>query len=119
MHTVTSFHASAVQSDALNAIMADFVAVEHARVIRRLLLTRFGFLALIAGLLGATFHHLTSFAWSFSIGAFLAPPTWAWLIELRRSRQLARRLAGIPQGVTHVLPVHAVTDLDTHLRTKS
>ena len=47
MHTVVSFHGSAVKPDQLSGIMADYLALERARTFRRLLVKRFGVLAAI------------------------------------------------------------------------
>ena len=59
MHTVTSFHASAVQPDQLGEIMAAYLALERARIFRRLLVKRFGVLAVIVA--GVSFLWLSVF----------------------------------------------------------
>jgi hypothetical protein len=103
MHTVTSFPAAAVGPGELSGIMADYLALEEARIFRRLLVVRFGILAFIAGIAGAVLHWLSPFASWFSVGVFLVPPVSAWIIELRRDRRLARRLDELPEGATHVV----------------
>ena len=94
MHTVTSFHASDVQPDQLSGIMADYLALERARIFRRLLVKRFGMLAAI--LAGVSFHWLSAFASWFSVGLCVAAPVWAWIVELGCERRLARRLDKVP-----------------------
>ena len=103
MHTVTSFHAADVQSDQLNAITADYLALERARIFRRLFVTRFCLLAVGVALIGAGFHWLPVFATWFSVGLCLTVPAGSCVVELTCNRRLARRLAGIPRGATHVL----------------
>ncbi len=49
MHAVTSFHASAVEPGQVSAIMAEYLALERARVYRRLFVTRFALLAFVTG----------------------------------------------------------------------
>lgn len=104
MRTITSFHASAVHPEQLGSIMADYLAVERARIFRRLLVMRFGLLAFVAAIVGGVFHWLPPFGTWFSVGVFLVPPTWAWIIELRRDRRLARRLESVPTAVTQAIP---------------
>jgi len=104
MQTITSIHASAIPPEELSGIMADYLALERARIFRRLLVTRFGLLAVTAAVIGGLLHWLPPFASWFSIGLFLTPPLWAWIVELRRERRLSRRLEDVPGGVTDVAP---------------
>jgi hypothetical protein len=104
MRTVTSFHASDVPADHLNRIMADYLALEHARVFRRLLVRRFAALAAIVGAAGLLW--LSAFAFWLGIGLCLAVPTWAWTVELVHERRLARQLDGLP---TESVPTGAST----------
>jgi len=107
MQTVTSFHTSAVSREELGAILQDYLSLERARVFRRLLVTRFGLLALLVAIIAAVTHELSLFARWFPIGLFLTPPTWAWITELRLARRLARRLDGVDGAVTHQLAQQA------------
>ena len=111
MHTVTSFHASTLEPGTLAALMAEYVSVERARVIRRLLVTRLGTLALIPAVLGLVFHRLTAFTSWFSIGAFLSPAACAWIVEVRRERRLARCLAEIPASTSYEVPSKPIKKL--------
>jgi len=93
MHTVTSFHASGVQPDQLNGVMADYLALERARIFRRLLVKRFGMLAAIFA--GVGFLSRSAFASWFSVALCVAAPVWAWMAELGCERRLARRLGHV------------------------
>ena len=48
MQHITSFRASEVPPDTLSGILTDYVALDRARMFRRLLVTRFGILVLVA-----------------------------------------------------------------------
>lgn len=101
MHTVTSFHASDVQPDQLSGIMADYLALERARIFRRLLVKRFGVLAAVFA--GVSVHWLSAFASWFSVGLCVAAPVWAWMVELGCERRLARRLDEVPGQAVRVV----------------
>lgn len=103
MHTVTSFHASSVERDTLTAVMADYVSVERARTVRRLLVRRLGALALVPAFFGLIVHRLTAFTSWFSIGVLLSPPACVWIVELRRARRLKRRLETIPASTSYAV----------------
>ena len=103
VHTITSFHASAVPPDQLSAIMADYVALERARGFRRLLAVRCGLMALAIVAARFAFGGLPRFPWIFGASLCLAAPGAAWLVELRRARRLAHRLENTPGRVEHVL----------------
>jgi hypothetical protein len=94
MHSFTSFPASAVGPDELNAIMADYLALERVRVFRRLLVKRFGLLTVIAAAISLAW--LSRFAFWFSVSLCITPPVLAWAIEIRRERRLTARLNGVP-----------------------
>jgi hypothetical protein len=101
MQTVTSFPASAVPPDQLSGIVADYLALDRARVFRRLLVIRFGLLALVAAIAGGVIHGPSLLARWFTSGLFLVPPVWAWVAELRIEQRLSRRLDGVRGVVTH------------------
>jgi Flp pilus assembly protein TadB len=103
MHTVTSFRAAVVGPEEVTGIMADYLALEQARSVRRLLVVRFGVLAVVAGMAGGVVHWLSPFASWFSVGVFLVPPVSTWIVELRRDHRLARRLDELPKDATHVV----------------
>lgn len=104
MHTVTSFRASALQSDRVTSILADYVAVERARSARRLLVARCVPLALCILLVDAAMGGLHPVAYWSSIGLLLTLPLGAWIVELMRTRRLARCLALVSGAETYVVP---------------
>src|SRR4051812_30249362 len=99
MRTVISFDGSALPPSELTTIMAEYIALEHVRLVRRLLVMRCGAIAAAVGGLGVG-HWLPPFASWFSATAFLALPLSAWILELRRNARLGRRLAGVPGAQT-------------------
>ena len=109
MHTVVSFHGSAVKPDQLSGIMADYLALERAKTFRRLLTKRFGVLAAIFA--GISFYRLSAFAAWFSVGLCVAVPVWAWIVELGCERRLARRLATVPGQTVQVVESAAPSDV--------
>lgn len=109
MQTVTSFPAVAVTREDLSRILADYLALDRARIMRRLLVTRCGLFALLAGYIGAIIPGLSPFTRWFPIALFLSPPAWAWIHELRLERRLTHELDGIDGAVTHPLAVAAST----------
>jgi uncharacterized membrane protein YcjF (UPF0283 family) len=107
MPTVTSFHSSAVGREQIGAIMAEYLALERARIYRRLLVTRFGLLALLA-IIGTGFQWLPSFASWVCVGVCVVAPIGAWLAELRCDWRLAQRLKDVPGGTTHMVATSSV-----------
>jgi hypothetical protein len=102
MQTVTAIHSSGVEPAQLSAVMADYFALEQARIYRRLLVSRFSVLALVLGIVGLGFRLLTPFASWFSVGMCAVAPTWAWIAEFRCDRRLSRRLNDLPDGAMQV-----------------
>ena len=78
--------------------MKEYLALERARVYRRLFVTRFGLLAPWVAILGPGLHWLSPFAAWFSAGMCLVIPAWAWVAELRCDWRLARRLKSVAEG---------------------
>ena len=103
MHTVSSFRASSVAPVQIRTVIADYLAFERAQTHRRLFVARFGFLAVLVGILGLGLHFLPPLAAWLSIGVCVVPPSWAWIAELRCDWRLARRLNELPGGATHVV----------------
>jgi hypothetical protein len=97
MQTLTSFASSAVPRDQLNRILTDYVALDRARMFRRLLVARFGVLAVLAFFADVVFHGPSSMLLrSLAVVACLIPPFWAWLTERRLAQRLSERLSGVP-----------------------
>jgi Flp pilus assembly protein TadB len=101
MHIVTSFHASAAQPQQLGAVMADYVALERAQTVRRVLVKRFGILTLAVG--GTAFVWLSTPALWLCVGMCLVVPAAACIVELARERRLTRRLRAIPGNASQVV----------------
>jgi hypothetical protein len=95
---VTSFRAADVEPGQINAIMTEYLALERARVYRRLFVTRFGLLAFVVALVGFGLHWLPAAGSSVGVMLCSVPPTWAWVAELRCDRRLVRSLEQIPAG---------------------
>ena len=93
-----SLHSSAVGREELNAIMRDHLALERARVYRRLFVRRFGLLALAVGGAGIGLHWLSPAATWFSVALCLAVPTWTWMSERKCDRRLSRRLEQVSEA---------------------
>jgi hypothetical protein len=101
VQSVMSFRALSVSQEELGSILADYLALDRARILRRLMVVRFGLLALGAGLLETVIHGFSVLARSLTIGLFLVPPVWAWVVELARERRVAahRRALDAPPTV--------------------
>jgi uncharacterized membrane protein len=91
VHTVTSLHSSAVPAEQVNAIAADYLALERARIHRRLCVARFGVTGLVLAVATVVRWLPATAAWV-SIATCLAVPGWALLVEHRCVRRLKRHL---------------------------
>jgi hypothetical protein len=101
MHTVTSFDGDSIEPGQLSGVMADYFALERARIYRRLCVRRFAILALILGAIGFGLRWLPPFASWLSVSLCTIPPAGAWMSELRCDWKLTKRLNDVT-GVTHV-----------------
>ena len=101
MNVITQFHSSAIPAAELNRIAAEFLALERTRIFRRLLVRRFGLLALATLVASVAFHWTPLVATVCSVIVFAAPPLCVWGLEIRQDHALTRRLGSIP-GVAHV-----------------
>jgi hypothetical protein len=99
MHTVMSFRASSVPPEQVGRIVCDYLALDRARIVRRLMVARCGLLALAAGTLETTVHGFSPLARMLTVALCLVPPAWAWVAELVYSRRLLR--------VSRTLPGHS------------
>jgi hypothetical protein len=100
VHIVTSFDGEKVAPEELGAVMADYLALEKARLYRRLFVARFGLLATILGVVGFGLHWLPQVGSWVSLGLCAVAPAWAWVAELRCDWRLARRLDALPDATT-------------------
>jgi hypothetical protein len=103
VHTVSSFRASSVAPAQIHTVVADYLAFERAQAHRRVFVARFGFLAVLVGIIGLGFHFLPPLVAWLSIGLCAVPPLWAWIAELHCDWRLTRRLNQLPGGATHVV----------------
>ncbi len=81
--------ASAVSSDAVGGILADYVALDQVRLVRRLLLKRCGRIAALVLLVALLLPGSLAFR-TIGPALLLVPPAWAWVIERRLVRRLAK-----------------------------
>jgi len=101
MQTLISFPASGTSSRELGPILSDYLALDRARIVRRLMVARFGVLALLAALLETVFRGFSPFARAVTVALCLVPPVWARIVELGRERRLSQRIERIDGAVTH------------------
>ena len=104
MQTVTVFSGSVAGSEQVRSVLAAYVGLERARALRRLLVARSTPLAVCTLVAGTVLHGLPPLAYRLSTALFLALPVCAWIVELRRTSRLERRLAMLPGASTFVIP---------------
>lgn len=96
MRTFTSLNASDMAPDRLKRILADYIALEHAQIFRRLVMRRCGVMSLVAAVLASITHIFSGAVWAFIITLPLAVPAVAWIAETRIELRLVRALDDIP-----------------------
>jgi hypothetical protein len=96
MHTVMSFRASSVAPEQLGRLVCEDLALDRARIFRRLMVARCGRLALAAGALETAIHGFSPIARLLTVALCLVPPAWAWVVELGHSRRLLRVSRAVP-----------------------
>jgi len=92
METIT-FHAASLPGEDLAPILADYLALEEARVFRRLFVTRFGLLTLAVFVAARIIPGFSAYAHWVPVALCLVPPVWAWAAEIRIELRLSARLA--------------------------
>ena len=95
METLTWLRSTDVPREKLGPLLAEYLALDRLRTIRRLLLVRCGALALIAAVAGPLVGWLSALGRSLVVGLFLVPPAWAWVLERRADLRLSDRLRSI------------------------
>jgi hypothetical protein len=95
MTEVITLSASSVPREELRVIAAAYLALDRARIFRRLFVIRFGLLASVSVILALIVPGLSALARWLPPLLFLTPPTWAWVVELRLAHDLARHLDGV------------------------
>ena len=101
MQTVMSFRASSLPQEELRRLLADYLALDRARIVRRVMVVRFVVLAAAAALLETVVHGFSALARSFTVALCLVPPIWAWIVELARERQVSRHPTLDARAVHH------------------
>jgi hypothetical protein len=92
-----------VSKEELKVILAEYLALDRARVFRRLFVVRFGLLATASILVALIAPGLSAIARWLPPALFLVPPTWTVIVELRLARRLTRHLEGVDDVATHDL----------------
>ena len=98
MQTVTALPTSSVSPGALGGILADYLALDRARVARRLLVKRCGTLAGLAFALALSAHASLAVR-TIAPGVLATPAVWAWIAERRLARRMAASLRRANQKV--------------------
>jgi hypothetical protein len=101
MPQVTLLPASSVSTGELRDILAEYLALDRARVFRRLFLVRFGLLTTISVIVALVAPGLPAIARWLPPVLCVTPATWAVVVELRLARRLARHLEGVDGVDTH------------------
>src|SRR4051812_11318499 len=100
MQMITSIPSAAVPQGELGRILADYLTLDQVRSFRRLLVVRFGALALAALLIGAALPGFSESARGVPVALIVLVPVTVWIIELRMQRRLSRALRGVDGGIT-------------------
>jgi hypothetical protein len=104
MYTVTSFRGSMLDAARIAMVMNDYLALERARVNRRVCVFGFGLLAIVLGIIGIVTHRGPSNTSWLSVALCGVAPAWAWVEELRCATRLSRYLANLPGLTTQTVP---------------
>ena len=95
MQPITAVFSSSLSATEVTSILGDYLALDRARVYRRLIVLRCGGLACLALLIAMALPAAPSWARWFPPALFLVPPAWAWIAELRLERRLSQRLDSV------------------------
>jgi len=112
MPSFTSFSAADVGRQEVTRILSDYVALDRARFWRRLLVVRFGLLAMSAALIAHVVPGLSPYGRWMPALLSLTPPAWAWIAEIRLARRLARRLNACGSVGTYTVVMETGTFAD-------
>jgi hypothetical protein len=107
VQSVTALPSSAVSPAALSGILADSVALERARLMRRLLVKRCGGLAALVLALALSAHASLAVR-TIAPGVLVTPAVWAWVAEMSLARRLGRRLDAVPGSGAFAVPGEAL-----------
>jgi hypothetical protein len=94
MKDIASFSSSDVPPNELNAIAAEYLALERLRVFRQLLVPRCIVLAVVVGTAGILWP--PGVPWWAGVVVCLVVPACVWIAEVVREHRLAVRLVNLP-----------------------
>jgi hypothetical protein len=117
MQSVTSFPASAVSSDLLARILADYTALDRVRTFRRVLVVRFGLVTIVVAVGGLVLPRLSPFERWAPIALCLLPPLVVRAMEFRLAHRLSRHLDGV-EGVVIQSGLSGFSDANSHADTR-
>lgn len=92
-----------MSKEELKIILSEYLALDRARMFRRLFVVRFGLLTTISVLVALLAPGMPVVARWLPPVLCLAPPTWAVIVEVRLARRLARHLEGVDPIDAHEL----------------
>jgi hypothetical protein len=101
MQTVISVPASTIPREELSRILSDYLALDRARICRRLMVARFGLLAVVAAFVETSFRGFSPLVRLLTVALCLFPPAWARIAEFAHERRLSRRIEAIDGAVPH------------------
>jgi hypothetical protein len=93
---MVTLHIPSLPRQQVSDILAQYLALDHARAVRRLLIVRCGLLALLVALVEGVVPGFSRGARVLSVVLMLVPAAWAWQAELRIEWRLGQRLGAIP-----------------------
>jgi hypothetical protein len=91
----------ATASPELGRVLSDYLALDRARILRRLMVVRFGLLAVLAASIETIFRGFPPLARVFTIALCLVPPLCARIVELVREHRLSQRVERVDGVVSH------------------
>jgi hypothetical protein len=92
VETFTSFKASGLPQKEVGGILADYLALDRARMFRRLLVLRCGALAIAALIMGSVIDGLSAWARWVPVALFTGVPACVWIAEFVREFRFSKRL---------------------------
>src|SRR5262245_29906816 len=104
MQMLTAIHAADVPPEQLSVILAEYLALEELRGVRREFLPQLAVVGLFVATLGVL-GILTALQWISSETLLVAAGGWLYWLVLRRDRKLRRHLAEIPGCATRSVRV--------------
>ena len=88
----------------LRRTLSDYLALERARAIRRVFVTRFVGIAAIAGSAMTLAHWFSPVARILAMGLCVVPPLGAWIAEIALAHRLVQRIARSSEVFTTSAP---------------